>query len=212
MIGFLRGQLVSKQPPLLLLDVNGVGYEVEAPMSTFYQLEQKTASTEEVVILTHMHVREDAMLLYGFATEEERQLFRLLLKVNGVGAKMALAILSSMSVVEFCGFVTQDDMVSLMRIPGVGKKTAERLLIEMRDKLKGDVLLQQAAFSVEPLSSEAEKPAQMPQSRIADSALAALISLGYQPNQAESLLSGIEMEGLTLEAVIKKALQQVKLA
>lgn len=212
MIGFLRGQLVSKQPPLLLLDVNGVGYEVEAPMSTFYQLEQKTASTEEVVILTHMHVREDAMLLYGFATEEERQLFRLLLKVNGVGAKMALAILSSMSVVEFCGFVTQDDVVSLMRIPGVGKKTAERLLIEMRDKLKGDVLLQQAAFSVEPLSSEAEKPAQMPQSRIADSALAALISLGYQPNQAESLLSGIEMEGLTLEAVIKKALQQVKLA
>jgi len=212
MIGFLRGQLVSKQPPLLLLDVNGVGYEVEAPMSTFYQLEQKTASTEEVVILTHMHVREDAMLLYGFATEEERQLFRLLLKVNGVGAKMALAILSSMSVVEFCGFVTQGDVVSLTRIPGVGKKTAERLLIEMRDKLKGDVLLQQAASSMEPLSSEVEKPVQMPQSRIADSALAALVSLGYKPNQAESLLSGIEMEGLTLEVVIKKALQQVKLA
>ena len=114
MIGFLRGTLVSKQPPLLVLDVHGVGYEVEAPMSTFYLLESQ--STDEVKLLTHMHVREDAMLLYGFATEEERLLFRLLLKVNGVGAKMALAILSSMSVVEFCGCVTQGiDPASLQK-------------------------------------------------------------------------------------------------
>ncbi|GAB6034588.1 Holliday junction branch migration protein RuvA [Galenea microaerophila] len=211
MIGFLRGQLVSKQPPLLLLDVNGVGYEVEAPMSTFYQLAQQASPDQEVVILTHMHVREDAMLLYGFATEEERQLFRLLLKVNGVGAKMALAILSSMSVVEFCGYVMQDDIVSLTRIPGVGKKTAERLLIEMRDKLKDDTLLQQAADTIPSENPVVEMDTRQQQNQIAESALAALISLGYTAKQAESLLNGIDIEGLTLEVVIKQALQQVKL-
>ena len=203
MIGFLRGTLVSKQPPLLVLDVHGVGYEVEAPMSTFYLLESQSA--EEVKLLTHMHVREDAMLLYGFATEEERLLFRLLLKVNGVGAKMALAILSSMSVVEFCGCVTQDDVVGLTRIPGVGKKTAERLLIEMRDKLKDQALLQTQTIQPQretPMTTSVD---------VVSSAVAALIGLGYSPQQAESLLAKVDTAGLSLEEAIKQALRQVKL-
>jgi len=157
-------------------------------------------------------VREDAMLLYGFATEAERQLFRLLLKVNGVGAKMALAILSSMSVAEFCDFVAQGDVKSLMRIPGVGKKTAERLLIEMRDKLKADMLLQSMQNTPNEADSNSVTESFSAKNHLAESAQAALISLGYKPQQAKALLKDISMEGLSLEAIIKQALQQVKLA
>ena len=132
MIGRLSGEIAHKQAPFLLLDVNGVGYELEAPMSTFYQL---PAVDSEVILHTHLIVREDAQILCGFATESERRLFRSLIRITGVGAKLALAILSGMSADEFTRCVQDNDAASLTRLPGVGKKTAERLIIEMRDKL-----------------------------------------------------------------------------
>ena len=212
MIGFLRGNVVQKRPPLLVMDVQGVGYEIEAPMSTFYQLE---SLQNDVTILTHMHVREDAMLLFGFATEPERVLFKTLIKVNGVGAKMALAILSAMAVNEFCSYVDTGDTAALTRIPGVGKKTAERLQIEMRDRLKevvksgllsyehttttldekGDLAPQKAAFS----------------NTLQQSACEALLSLGYKSSQAESMVASVYHAELTLEEVIKRALQGAKI-
>ena len=133
MIGFLRGRLIAKHPPALTIDVNGVGYELEAPMSTFYDL---PAAGQEVQLFTHLVVREDAQVLYGFATDAERRLFRTLLKVSGVGPKIALGILSGISVEGFARCVEAQDAASLQRIPGVGRKTAERLLIEMRDRLQ----------------------------------------------------------------------------
>ena len=210
MIGFLRGKLVQKQPPMLVIDVQGVGYEVEAPMSTFYQLESEQ---EETVILTHMHVREDAQLLFGFATESERTLFKTLIKVNGVGAKMALGILSAMSVHEFCSNVDNDDVTALTRIPGVGKKTAERLLIEMRDRLKP--VIESGALAYQPSESgqtnlTSNLSSAMPSS-IQQSASDALVALGYKPAQAEKMVAAVFEEGLTLEAIIKRALQGVQL-
>lgn len=207
MIGFLRGTLVQKQPPMLLLDVQGVGYEVEAPMSTFYQLEN---SDEAVTILTHMHVREDAMLLFGFATESERVLFKTLIKVNGVGAKMALGILSAMSVNEFCSFVDSADIAALTRIPGVGKKTAERLQIEMRDRLKP--VIESGLLAYEPItSSTTSEPAQSRiMTSVQQSACDALIALGYKAPQAEKMVKSVFDESLSLEEVIKQALQGVK--
>ena len=130
MIGRLHGEIVYKHPPRLMLDVGGVGYEIEAPMSTFYALPETGA---KVTLLTHLAVREDAHVLYGFAREAERELFRALLKISGVGAKMALAILSGMTADEFARCVQSADTAALTRLPGIGKKTAERLIVEMRD-------------------------------------------------------------------------------
>ncbi|NPA72040.1 MAG: Holliday junction branch migration protein RuvA [Gammaproteobacteria bacterium] len=212
MIGFLRGQLVQKKPPMLVLDVQGVGYEIEAPMSTFYQLE---SVQDSVTILTHMHVREDAMLLFGFASEPERVLFKTLIKVNGVGAKMALGILSAMSVNEFCSFVDAADITALTRIPGVGKKTAERLQIEMRDRLKvviesGQLAYQASESSV--LSQDSNSPqGAIFSNSIKQSACEALVSLGYKPAQAEKMVASVYEEGVPLEQIIKRALQGVKL-
>lgn len=198
MIGFLRGKLHAKQPPLLLLDVNGVGYEVEAPMSTFYALGELNS---EVMVLTYMHVREDAMLLFGFATEQERDLFKELIKVNGIGAKMAIGILSAMSVSEFVGLIEVGDVVALTKIPGVGKKTAERLVIEMRDRLKdwqGDKQISQTATAPSSLANANSDAAQ------------ALVALGYKPAQADKMVQAVK-PGLSLEETIKKALQTIKL-
>ena len=209
MIGFLRGRLVQKQPPLLVLDVHGVGYEVEAPMSTFYQLE---STSDEITLLTHMHVREDAMLLFGFATESERTLFRTLIKVNGVGAKMALGVLSAMSVHEFCSSVDSGDVSALTRIPGVGKKTAERLQIEMRDRLKP--MLESGVLDYRPQNGGTETATEsvpVATSSIHQSACDALVALGYKQAQAEKMVAAVFEEGLTLEAIIKRALQGVKL-
>ncbi|WP_040728384.1 Holliday junction branch migration protein RuvA [Thiomicrorhabdus sp. Kp2] len=210
MIGLLRGQLVQKLPPMLLLDVNGVGYEIEAPMSTFYQLEKKEG---DITILTHMHVREDAMLLFGFATESERVLFKTLIKVNGVGAKMALGILSAMSVNEFCTYVDNGDISALTRIPGVGKKTAERLQIEMRDRLKP--IVESGVLDYQPQITSSGAQTAIPTTGFANSikqsASEALIALGYKNTQAEKMVAGAFEEGLTLEALIKRALQGVKL-
>ncbi|MBE0492986.1 MAG: Holliday junction branch migration protein RuvA [Thiomicrospira sp.] len=201
MIGFLRGQLVVKQPPLLVIDVNGVGYEVEAPMSSFYALKEIGS---EVQILTHMHVREDAMLLFGFVTEQERALFRELIKVSGIGAKMALGILSSQAVDEFCAHVNAADTAALSKVPGIGKKTAERLVIEMRDRLKSWQM-------ANPQTNSTSKSSPGLVTSYSHSAVSALVSLGYKESQAESLIQSVYEEGLSLEVLIKRALQQVKI-
>lgn len=207
MIGFLKGRLHSKQPPLLVLDVQGVGYEVEAPMSTFYALGEVDS---EAVLLTHMHVREDAMLLFGFATETERSLFKELIKVNGIGAKMAVGILSAMSANEFVSAVDQADALALTRIPGVGKKTAERLVIEMRDRLKNLTILQNVS---QPTTQAGEAVAvpQVSASQIQQSAIDALVALGYKTAQAEKMVKAVQDPEASLEAIIKQALQQVKI-
>jgi len=197
MIGRLKGTLLEKDPPHLLLDVNGVGYEVEAPMSTFYQL---PAVGQSVTLHTHLIVREDAQLLCGFATSAERRLFRQLIKVNSVGARLALGILSGMSAADFIRCVQERDTASLTRLPGVGKKTAERLLIEMRDRLAD---LGGEEFAVAPGDSEALPPAD----NAARDALSALVALGYKPQEASRLLQNVDTRGLESEAIIKAALK-----
>lgn len=192
MIGFLKGVLVAKQPPQLLVEVGGVGYEVEAPMSTFYQLPEAGAP---VRLLTHLLVREDAHVLYGFATEEERQLFRNLIKVGGIGARIALAILSGISVEAFARCVQAEDAASLTKIPGVGRKTADRLIVEMRDRLKQTG----AGVAQSIIGSGAGSPA--------DEAFGALVALGYRPAEAQRLLKLVEDKGATTEALIRAALQ-----
>jgi len=194
-IGRLRGTLVSKQPPWLLVDVNGVGYEVEAPMSTFYDLPM---AGEEVILHTHLAVREDAHTLYGFGSEQERTLFRRLIKVNGVGAKLALALLSGMSAAEFARCVEEDDVAALTRLPGIGKKTAERLIVEMRDKL-GDT---EAAVKL-PGGKAAPAAAANP----VEDAVSALVALGYKPNEASRMVRNVESDGLPSEEIIRLALQ-----
>lgn len=194
MIGRLHGVLLEKQPPQILLDVHGVGYEIEAPMSTFYHLPE---IGESITLHTHFVVREDAQLLYGFYHARERQLFRHLIKVNGVGPKLALTILSGIEPDRFVICVMQDDASSLTRLPGVGKKTAERLLIEMRDKLK--------AWQTESVPVNIGKTAQS----VADEAVAALIALGYKPQEASRAISQVAEDGLSVEAVIKAALQGI---
>jgi holliday junction DNA helicase RuvA len=192
MIGFLKGTLAAKQPPQLLVEVAGVGYEVEAPMSTFYQLPE---TGQPVHLLTHLLVREDAHVLFGFATEAERQLFRSLIKVGGVGARIALAILSGISVEAFQRCVQSEDAVSLTRIPGVGRKTAERLIVEMRDRLQqvGSALAQ-------------AMPAGAPGVPV-DEAFGALVALGYRPAEAQRLLKLVEGKGHSTEELIRAALQ-----
>ncbi|MBF0255230.1 MAG: Holliday junction branch migration protein RuvA [Gammaproteobacteria bacterium] len=196
MIGRLSGIIAEKQPPALLLDVNGVGYELEAPMSTFYQL---PAVGEKVSLFTHLTVREDAHLLYGFYRDADRQLFRALLKVSGVGAKMALAILSSMSSSDFSSCIQSGDTASLVRVPGIGKKTAERLIIEMRDRLTklGDG----GTVSFDPINLGAR-----PDTPVSD-AISALTALGYKPQDAQRMVKGVEQEGMSSEELIRAALK-----
>ena len=196
MIGFLRGKLINKAPPQLLLDVQGVGYEVEAPMSTFYDL---PALGEEVRLHTHLVVREDAHILFGFASEMERMLFRSLIKVNGVGPKMALTILSGQSVDEFYRCVDDNDVKALVRLPGVGQKTAERLMIEMRGRLPE-------------LSGDRSSPnrSQSP-SAVANSpkqeAISALIALGYKPQDASKMVQAVASDDKSCEDIIRLALR-----
>ncbi len=194
MIGLLRGRILAKQPPSLLLEVNGVGYEVEAPMSTFYDLPD---GDQEVILYTHMMVRDDAHSLFGFLREADRILFRSLLRVNGVGGKMALAILSGMSTDEFTLFIQSGDVKALCRLPGVGKKTAERLIIEMRDRL--DKMEE---------TSLATKITGAGQGRAADAdAVSALVALGYKPPEASRMVSIVFQADMDTETVIRMALQ-----
>lgn len=192
MIGFLEGRLVHKQPPMLLMNVAGVGYEVEAPMTTFYDLPDTGSS---VLLHTHLQVREDAHRLYGFSTVTQRDLFRLLLKVNGVGPRVALAILSGLRVEEFHQCVMDGDIGALTRVPGIGRKTAERLLVEMRDRLK-DVTPGSASATVETAGS----------GDAVQDAVSALIALGYKPNDASRAVRGIREEGASSETLIRQAL------
>jgi Holliday junction DNA helicase RuvA len=199
MIGSVAGVIAFKSPPHLLLEVGGIGYEIEAPMSTFYHL---PAQGERTRLLTHLVVREDAHVLYGFASAGERSLFRSLLKVSGVGPRIALAILSGVTAAAFAQAVREQNAAMLVRIPGVGRKIAERLIIEMRDRLDavgsgiGDAGTLAAAATVAP-GAEAE-------------AYSALVSLGYKPAEATRLLKGIEgAAGLSTEELIRRALQSV---
>jgi Holliday junction DNA helicase RuvA len=195
-IGRLRGVIVHKQPPWLLLDVGGVGYELEAPMSTFYDL---PAAGETVTLVTHLAVREDAHVLYGFAREAERALFRSLLKVNGVGAKMALAILSGMNAEAFAQCVRAEDLAALTRLPGIGKKTAERLVVEMRDRL-GDQSGSAVGSMTGPVAGAAQPSASA-------EAVSALVALGYRPQDANRMVHAVEGADLTSEELIRAALQ-----
>lgn len=189
MIGRLKGTLVAKQPPSLLLDVNGVGYEVDAPMSTFYDL---PAAGEPVTLLTHLVVREDSQTLYGFLRAAERTLFRQLLRVSGVGARMALSILSGMSADDFARCVETGDVQALSRTPGIGRKTAERLIVEMRGRLAAP----------EPPSPGAATPG-----GASAEALGALVTLGYKPAEAEKMVRAAAEPELAAEEIIRKALK-----
>jgi Holliday junction DNA helicase RuvA len=204
MIGWIKGRLIEKQAPYLLLDVNNVGYELQAPMTTFYKLPEQGL----VELFTHFVVREDAHLLYGFATKDERSLFRSLIKVNGVGPKLALAILSSIEPASFVNCVRHDDVQSLVKIPGIGKKTAERLLIEMRDRLK-DWFVEGDAK----LASVSGVVAASLENQITHEAESALIALGYKPVEAAKMITmaklATESELASTEALIKAALKRM---
>lgn len=193
MIGFLRGKLVVKQPPVLLVEVNGVGYEVEAPMTTFYDLPETGA---EIVLHTHLVVREDAHILFGFLRLSDRGLFRSLIKISGVGPRMALAILSGMSADDFVHCIRNNDSAALTRVPGVGKKTAERLVVELRDRLGGG----ETGGAGMPATGGAS-------SNPVEEAVSALIALGYKPLDASRMVRGIDSKDLGVEEVIRRALQ-----
>jgi Holliday junction DNA helicase RuvA len=195
MIGSLRGRLTAKHPPGLLIEVGGVGYELEAPMSTFYGL---PATGEGVALFTHMVVREDAHALYGFATEGERRLFRGLLKVSGVGPKIALAILSGSSVLDFLRIIEAEDVAMLTRIPGIGRKTAERVIIEMRDSVS-------KLSAPAPLAAGASAPAAQPSAQ--SEAFSALVALGYKPPEVSRLLKAADEPGISTEDLIRRALR-----
>jgi Holliday junction DNA helicase RuvA len=201
MISFLRGTLLHHMPPELVLDVQGVGYEVFAPMSTHYKL---GGLNTPLSLYIQTQVREDAITLYGFVTQEERHLFRQLLKVNGVGAKMALAILSGMSVDDFVRAVSEENITTLVKLPGVGKKTAERLVIEMRDRLTDwPTHLSPVSVDFAPVvqTTNLEGAGQM--------AAQALESLGYKPIEAKKMVADVGQKDLPVAELIRMALQKV---
>ena len=188
MIGRLTGILVEKNPPQLLLDVQGVGYEVDVPMSTFYNL---PATGERIVLFTHFVVREDAHLIFGFGTEHERRAFRQLVKISGVGARTALSVLSGLSVAELAQAVTMQDAGRLTKIPGIGKKTAERLLLELKDKLGVDVTTTVGVHRAPPAASDV---------------LNALLALGYSDKEAVATVKKLP-DGVAVGDGIRQALK-----
>jgi holliday junction DNA helicase RuvA len=193
MIGFLRGKLVAKQPPQLVLDVSGVGYELDAPMSTFYTL---PSVGSELSLYTHLVVREDAHILFGFGTDRERRLFRELLKVSGVGPKLALGLLSGINIDSFLVCIEAGDVDTLVKIPGVGRKTAERLIVEMRDRAKafGELSFAAAMTPAGTNGAQAE-------------AFSALVALGYKPVEVTKLLKMADTSMTTTEDLIRHALK-----
>jgi Holliday junction DNA helicase RuvA len=195
MIGFLRGILINKTAPQVLLDVNGVGYNLLAPMSTFYDLPE---TGQVVQLLTHLSIREDAHVLFGFLSEQERSLFRSLIRINGVGPKLALAILSGISIQDFQRCVYENNIATLVKLPGIGKKTAERLIIEMRDRL--------------PALSDNIEMNSVNQSGTANAtseAINALVSLGFNETDAKRMVGKIADDNLNSEELIRLALQSV---
>lgn len=198
MIGRLRGTLAEKQPPHLILDVNGVGYELEVPMTTLYRL---PSLGEPVTLHTHLVVREDAHLLYGFFEKRERELFRELIRLNGVGPKLALALMSGLEVDELVRCVQAQDTSTLVRIPGVGKKTAERLLVELKDRFKAwESMPAIATLVVEPRPGVAVSSAEQ-------DAVSALISLGFKPQEASRAVAAVLEDDLGSEELIRRALK-----
>jgi Holliday junction DNA helicase RuvA len=197
-IGRLRGNLAEKQPPHIIIDINGLGYEVEVPMTTLYRL---PSVGEPVTLHTHLVVREDAHLLYGFAEKRERELFRELIRLNGVGPKLALALMSGLEVDELVRCVQAQDTSVLVKIPGVGKKTAERLLVELKDRFK--------AWETVPVMSGLvmEARAGAPATSAESDAVSALISLGYKPQEASRAVSAVKEDGLSSEDMIRRALK-----
>lgn len=208
MIGRLSGTLAEKFPPEILIECGGVGYEVTMPMTSIYALPDLN---EQVIIYTHFVVREDAQLLYGFANTTERKLFRLLIKVNGVGPKLALAVLSAMSADQFVSCVAHDDVSGIVKIPGVGKKTAERLLIEMRDRLKDwQVTSLTPATDAMPVQLNTENTfVNDPIRNHKGDATNALISLGYKQIQADKAVKLVYSEGMSSENIIRLALKSM---
>jgi holliday junction DNA helicase RuvA len=192
MIGSIRGRISSKTPPQLTVEVGGIGYELEAPMSTFFLL---PSVGDEVRLLTHLVVREDAHILYAFATDEERRLFRSLIKVSGVGPKIALALLSGISVEAFALCVQNQDIVALTRVPGIGRKTAERLVIEMRDRL--------GPHPEATVNATTGSPGPNPEAE----AFGALVALGYKPAEATRLLKAAGPGTHSTEELLRRALQ-----
>jgi holliday junction DNA helicase RuvA len=190
MIGRLRGTLIAKQPPALVVDVNGVGYELEAPMSTFFDLPE---TGREIALFTHYAVKEDTAVLYGFLREAERTLFRALQKVSGIGAKISLAVLSGVSTDEFARLIQQGDVAALTRIPGIGKKTAERMLVELRDR-------------VNDLGPAASASGAVPKDPVAE-ATVAMQALGYKPAEVSRLVRDAAAPGDRAEEIIRKALR-----
>ena len=205
MIGRLNGLLVEKQPPEILIEVSGVGYEVQMPMTCFYDL---PAVGEQAIIYTHFVVREDAQLLFGFNNKTERALFRELLKANGVGPKLGLAILSGMSAQQFVSCVNNEDATTLVKLPGVGKKTAERLVLEMKDRLKdwGNDLFTRFSDNavIEPASDDT-----LVANNAADDAVSALVALGYKLPQAQKAVKAVNKPDMTTEVLIKEALKSM---
>ena len=198
MIGRLRGTLVHKTPPLLLIDVNGVGYEVEVSMTTLFDLPEINS---QVTLHTHLQVREDAHSLYGFTTQEERSLFKNLIKISGIGAKSALLILSGMSVQNFARCVQEGDAAALSRLPGIGKKTSERIIIEMRDRLKNIFAEHDASIPAIPGDGLVSVASAV------NDAISALSALGYKPQDAAAMVKRIDAQGLASEEIIRQALK-----
>ncbi|MCG8325226.1 MAG: Holliday junction branch migration protein RuvA [Thiotrichales bacterium] len=195
MIGQIRGILTEKHPPLLIVEANGVGYEIEAPMTTIYDLPD---TGTEILLYTHLVVREDAHLLFGFATQGERRLFRALIKVNGVGAKMALTILSGMETHDFALCIQNQDAERLVKLPGVGKKTAERLIVEMRDRLEDTLTDTSAGLPAETAGTTYDPITE---------AISALIGLGYKPSEASKHVHAIAVDEMGSEELIRAALK-----
>jgi Holliday junction DNA helicase RuvA len=198
MIGRLNGVLIEKQPPHLLIDVGGVAYELQASMNTFYQLPN---IGEQIILHTHFIVREDAQQLYGFIEAQERALFRSLLKVNGIGAKSALAILSGIEPDQFVQCITEQNADALQRLPGIGKKTAERLIMEMRDRLDDLGSTQKV------INGEVRPPAVVSGKQIEQEAISALLALGFKPQEASRLVTKVAAENLSSEELIRLALK-----
>ena len=197
-IGRLGGTLAEKQPPHLLLDVNGVGYELEVPMTTLYRL---PAVGAPLTLHAHLVVREDAHLLYGFFEKRERELFRELIRLNGVGPKLALALMSGLEVDELVRCVQTQDTAALVKVPGVGKKTAERLLVELKDRFKAwESIPSIAPLVVEPQLAQAVSSAE-------NDAVSALISLGYKPQEASRAVAAVKEDGMSSEDLIRRALR-----
>jgi Holliday junction DNA helicase RuvA len=196
MIGRLSGTLIAKQPPMLLLDVGGVGYEIEAPMSTFFKL---PALGSPVVLQTHLVIREDAHLLFGFGTAAEKALFREVIRITGIGPKLALAILSGIGVEDFWAAVRSAETGRLVKLPGIGKKTAERIVIELRDKA--------GAGGVGDLAGVGGGGVAVPASPLSE-ARAALEALGYKPAEAQKLTDAIHKDGMSTDQIIREALKR----